>query len=144
MGNRRRNIVALYPIFPSKDSVRKYLLLHQTGNLVMVIAVQVDCVLTYSNPCWLAGHLNVGLFANAAIKTLCYCCFWVLVFKKIFCSGRRFFRVLLNPVLSEAEEGETERERGRTLFNDCTVECKGSKFVACLGNGAGNDTNRGS
>ncbi len=143
--------MALNPIFSSKDLVRTYLLLHQTGNLVMVITVQVDCVLTYSNPYWLAGHLNAGLFANAAIKTLCYCCFWVLVFKKIFCLGRRCFRVFADPVLSGAEKGETDtqtqRERGRTLFNDCTVECKGSKFVgclACLGNGAGNDTNRGS
>jgi hypothetical protein len=99
MGNRRSNIVALYPIFSSKDLVRKYLLLHQTGNLVMVITVQVDCVLTYSNPCWLAGHLNAGLFANAAIKSLCYCCFWVLVFKKVFCLGRRCFQVFAESCL---------------------------------------------
>jgi len=71
--------------------------------------------------------------------------------RKYFAWGGDAFGFLLNPVLSGAEEGETERERererGRTLFNDCAVECKGSKFVgclACLGNGAGNDTNRGS
>ncbi len=59
--------MALYPIFSSKDLVRKYLLLHQSGNLVMVITVQVDCVLTYSNPCWLAGW-------PSECRTICKCC----------------------------------------------------------------------